>query len=69
MSKPQISTSPTSRDIAIGAGILIAFVLTLMVIAALLANTDNTYRKGDCIRQWHDVGIYARAEEYCADYP
>ena len=52
------------------------WVVVLLVLAAIVGVTaflvdayDDTYTKADCIRQWHDQGVFARAEELCAEYP
>lgn len=46
-------------------GLIVVAVLVAIVTIWILATADNNYTTADCIRQWHDVGVYARAEELC----
>lgn len=46
-------------------GLIIAVVLAVIVMIWITATADDSYTTADCIRQWRDVGVYARAEELC----
>jgi len=49
----------------IGIAVVIIFLLFLTGVCKI---PSNRYTKEDCIRQWHEQGIYANAAAYCADY-
>ncbi len=46
-------------------GLIVVAVLAAIVTIWITATADDSYTTADCIRQWHDVGVYARAEELC----
>lgn len=46
-------------------GLIVAFVLAVIIMVVIGGGSDDSYTTSDCIRQWHDVGVYARAEELC----
>ena len=51
-------------------GIILALAIVFGLAAAwTLIEPDDRYTKEDCIRQWHELGVYADAPLYCADYP
>ncbi len=43
--------------------LLAVLVVIVGLYVVVCVDFDDTI--SDCIRQWHDVGVYARAEELC----
>ena len=50
-------------------GLVVVLILTAILVAWIQLSGDDAFTREDCIQQWRDVGVFARAEELCAEYP